>query len=149
MKVSKKGEVMKKENIGVVHGEWGERIAVELLRRKGWEIIDRNTRPYSRDERLELDIVAWDPATDTMVFVEVKQHKKHSPWERRLRSVDREKKRNLRLAANAWRRKNRWAGGYRFDVIEIYGEPGSGAPEIDHIENVRLFVPEAQFVRWG
>jgi len=138
-----------KPNVGVEHGAWGELKAVEWLRRRGYEIIDRNSRPYARDGRLEIDIVAYDPARDAMVFVEVKQHKSHSPWERRLRSIDREKKRNLRLACNAWRRTNRWQGGYRFDVIEIFGTPQGGEPEIDHVENIRLFVDAARFVHWG
>jgi len=138
-----------KPNIGVEHGVWGETKAVEYLRRRGYEIIDRNSRPYARDERLEIDIVAYDPSREALVFVEVKQHATHSTWERRLRSVDREKKRNLRLVCNAWRHVNRWDGGYRFDVIEIYGSPEYGEPEIDHVENVRLFVNAERFVAWG
>lgn len=136
-------------NIGVAHGAWGEQVAVNWLRRRGYEIIDRNSRPYARDARLEIDIVAYDRARDAMVFIEVKQHASHSPWERRLRSVDRAKKQNLRRVCNAWRRTNKWLGAYRFDVIEIFGTPESRTPEIDHIENVRLFVPAERFVTWG
>ena len=139
-----------KPNIGVIHGEWGERTAVERLRLEGYEIIDRNARPSARDGRLEIDIVAYDKARDTLVFVEVKQHKSHSPGESRLRSIDRAKKACLRRACNAWRRGNRWTGAYRFDVVEVVGTPGAGRPEIDHIENVRLFTPSERFVAaWG
>ena len=135
-------------NLGVFHGAWGEDVAVEYLRRGGFEIVDRNPRPVERDSRLEIDIVAWERKSDTMVFVEVKQHATVSPYARRLRSVDRTKKNNLRRACNAWRRVNKWHGSFRFDVIEIYGIPGGGRPVIDHIPNVELFTRRGRFVRW-
>lgn len=134
-------------NVGVAHGAWGEDRAVERLRLEGLEIIGRNIRPCT-DRRLEIDVIAYDASSDTMVFVEVKQHAHHSPAERRLRSITRDKMRNLRIACNAWRRRNRWQGGYRFDVIEVFGVPGDRLPEIDHIRHVNLFVPGARFVCW-
>lgn len=135
-------------NVGVAHGSWGENLATDYLRRGGFEIVDRNPHPVARDQRLEIDIVAWDRRHDTMVFVEVKQHADMSPYSRRLRNIDRRKRQNLRRACNAWRRVNRWRGAFRFDVIEIYGVPGGGRPVIDHIENVELFVKSNRFVRW-
>ena len=138
-----------KLNIGVEHGTWGERVAVDWLRRRGYEIIDRNSRPVARDARLEIDIVAYDPQREALVFVEVKQHATRSIFQRRLRSVDRRKRLNLRRACNAWRRINKWAGACRFDVIEIYGVPEGGKPVIDHIPNVRLFAKPERFVNWS
>ena len=135
-------------NVGVRNGEWGEDVAVEHLRRRGFEIVDRNSRPVSHDRRLEIDIVAWDPSGDAMVFVEVKQHAAPSPGQRRLRSIGREKLARLRRACGAWRRANGWKGSFRFDAIEVYGVPGGGRPVIDHIEGVRLFVPPERYVRW-
>ena len=137
------------ENIGVLRGTWGESVAVDHLRRHGYEIVDRNSRPVEKDGRLEIDIVAWDHRKDTMVFVEVKQHAKPSPYARRLRSVDRRKRLNLRRACNAWRRINRWHGAFRFDVIEIYGIPEGGEPVIDHISDVELFAKPGRFVKWN
>ena len=137
------------DNIGVLHGAWGEAVAVDHLRRHGYEIVDRNTRPVERDERLEIDIVAWDRRKDAMVFVEVKQHAKPSPYARRLQSVNKRKRMNLRRACNAWRRTNKWRGAFRFDVIEIYGVPGGGEPVIDHISDVELFAKPGRFVKWG
>ena len=137
------------DNIGVLHGAWGEAVAVGHLRRHGYEIVDRNSRPVERDERLEIDIVAWDRKKDAMVFIEVKQHAKPSPYARRLRSVDKRKRMNLRRACNAWRRTNKWHGAFRFDVIEIYGVPGGGEPVIDHISNVELFAKRGRFVNWS
>jgi len=137
-----------KRNIGVTNGEWGENVAVEHLRLAGMEIVDRNVRPYARDRRLEIDIIAYDPPSDAMVFVEVKQHSRHFAEERRIRSVDREKLHRLRTACNAWRRHNRWDGNYRFDVVEVFGSPGTRAPEVDHIRRVNLFTPANRFVGW-
>ena len=136
-------------NIGVLHGEWGENEAVAYLRRHGYEIVERNSRPVEKDERLEIDLVAWDRKNDAMVFVEVKQHAKPSPYARRLRSVDKRKRENLRRACNAWRRVNRWHGAFRFDVIEVYGVPEGGQPVIDHIEKVDLFAKRERFVKWN
>ena len=136
-------------NVGVAHGVWGEDVAAEYLRRRGFEIIERNPHPVESDERLELDIVAWERKSDTMVFVEVKQHATPSPYARRLRSIDRRKKHNLLRACNAWRRINRWRGAFRLDVVEIYGVPSGGRPVIDHIENVELFARRGRFVKWN
>lgn len=141
-------ERRKENNVSVAHGEWGEEVAVEFLRRDGYEIIERNARPVERDERLEIDVVAFDPLHDTMVFVEVKQHAAHSSYQRRMRSVDRRKRDNLRRACNAWRRINKWRGGFRFDVIEVYGVPGR-RPDVDHIIHVELFAKKGRFVKWG
>jgi len=134
-------------NVAVEHGKWGEDVAVERLRLEGLQIVDRNVRPCL-DRRLEIDIIAYDIAAEAMVFVEVKQHAGHSPYERRIRSVDREKMRRILRACNAWRRRNRWQGGYRFDVVEVFGVPGCARPEVDHIRRVGLFAPAERFVRW-
>ena len=136
-------------SLGAERGAWGESVATEYLRRGGFEIIDRNSRPVERDGRLEIDIVAWERRSDTMVFVEVKQHARVEACARRLRSVDRRKKRNLRRACNAWRRVNGWGGAFRFDVIEVYGEPGGGRPIVDHITDVALFSAPDRFVNWN
>ena len=135
-------------NVGVRNGTWGEDVAAEHLRRSGFQIVDRNTCPAAKDRRLEIDIVAWDPKSDAMVFVEVKQHATMSPYSRRLSRVDRRKKENLRRACNAWRRTNKWRGCFRFDVIEVYGTPDGGRPVIDHIERVNLFADRERFVKW-
>lgn len=137
----------KSRNVGVEHGVWGENVAADYLRRRGYVIVGRNERPVAADERLEIDIVAYDAKNDAMVFVEVKQHASHSPYERRLRSVCRRKFENLRRACNVWRWRNKWRGGYRFDVVEVYGVPG-GRFDVDHIPHVELFAKRDRFVKW-
>lgn len=139
----------KPSNIGVAHGAWGEEVASEYLKRRGFKIVDRNVHPCRWDQRLEIDIIAYDPYHDTMIFVEVKQHKDFSSYQRRLRSITRRKRQLLRIACRAWLYKTQWQTGRRFDVIEIYGEPESAnRPMIDHIENVSLFETRERFVNW-
>ena len=111
-------------NEGVLRGRWGEDVAVEHLRSLGYVIVERNARPCRWDRRLEIDIVAYDRTGDVMIFVEVKQHKAHTDRDRRLRSIDRRKLDLLRKACRAWMGKNRWRGARRFDVVEVFGEPG-------------------------
>ena len=137
------------DNIGVRHGAWGEEVASRYLLARGLEIIDRNSRPCAADQRLEIDIVAYEKSSDTLVFVEVKQHKGFSPYQRRLRSVDRNKLDNMRRACNTWRRRFGWQGGYRFDVLEVYGTPETGETHIDHIRSVPLFASKERRVRWN
>ena len=137
-------------NVGVRHGRWGEAVAAELHRREGYEILEVNSRPSDRDRRLEIDIIAYDRRRDLLVFVEVKQHSGHSDRERRLRSVDRRKKRLLKTACRSWLAKNRWQGSFRFDVVEVFGTPETRRkPETDHIEHVRLFEHDDRFVNWA
>ncbi len=135
-------------NIGVTHGAWGEDVAAEVLRLKGYKILARNVRPCTWDLRFEIDIVAYDREAETLTFVEVKQHSHHSPYERRLRSITARKKRLLKVACNTWRKMHHWAGNYRFDVIQVFGVPGCGAPEVDHIQHVNLFVPRERAINW-
>jgi putative endonuclease len=52
-------------------GDEGEEIAVEHLKEKGYEIIERNYR-FGKGE---IDIVARDPETNFTVFIEVKSRK--------------------------------------------------------------------------
>lgn len=137
-------------NVGVEHGRWGEDMAVGFLRMHGYIIVERNVRPCSADGRLEIDVVAYSRESDAIVFVEVKQHASHSDYARRLRAIDRRKRALLRRACRAWLLKNRWAGSYRFDVIEVYGTPESKSPpEIDHIERVDIFVGSEKYVNWS
>lgn len=135
--------------VAVDHGVWGEEVAVQYLKVHGYEILGRNIRPCPSDRRLEIDIIARDRLYDTIVFVEVKQHKSHDEYDVRLRGVDRRKKELLRRACRTWLLRNRPEAGCRFDVIEVFGEPYSRRKaEIDHIINVRLFVPDGKFVDW-
>lgn len=133
--------------VAAANGKWGEDIAADFLVTKGYSIAERNSRPCFGDARLEIDIIAYDRKRDIIVFVEVKQHSSASPFQSRLRCIDRRKKTLLLRACRSWLRRKRWRGSYRFDVIEVYGSPGKVAA-VDHIERVRLFESEETFVNW-
>ncbi len=57
------------DNLKLITGNKGKDLACTYLRKKGYEIIERNYRIRGG----EIDIVAID--TDTLVFVEVKARK--------------------------------------------------------------------------
>ena len=147
--LDKRAAIRGDANVGIENGRWGEGVACEFLIMSGFDIIERNVRPCSWDKRYELDIIAYERKYDIIVFVEVKQHKKRSPLQMRLRSISRRKKRLLAIACRAWLRKTKWQGAYRFDVIEVYGEPEGRTPaEVDHIERVQLFENNGRYVNW-
>ena len=114
-------------------------MAVRHLRRHGWKILGRNVRPVWRDRRCEIDIVCRHAGENILAFVEVKTHLRRSEFAPRLWAVDRRKKNVLLRAIRSWLRQHDYPGSWRFDVIEVYGSCRSGAaPEIDHIEYVRI-----------
>ena len=112
-------------------GRWGEDLAAGFLKRKGrLKILGRRVRI---DRRNELDIVARDG--DTLVFVEVKTRSAED-FGRPIESVDRAKRAALSRAAVRYLSRLRSQPAYfRFDVVEVVGEPGDEAPVIRHIEN--------------
>lgn len=108
----------------------GEILAGEYLSGKGFRIIERNW--YHRHK--ELDLVAIDG--DELVIVEVKT--RQSPvWDDPSKSIDRDKRRNLVIAANAYARKHRIHFEIRFDVVWVVYS--GNQQSIDHIANA--FVP--------
>ena len=127
-------------------GCWGEEMAAAHLRRLGWRIVERNAHPCRGDMRCELDIIAYVPAENRVVFVEVKTHRVRSPRATRLWCIDRRKKSILLRACSNWILREKWHGNFRFDVVQVYGTPEApNPPEIDHIENVPLFPPKWRF----
>ncbi|MFO7870069.1 MAG: YraN family protein [Kiritimatiellia bacterium] len=111
-------------------GEWGEDVAVAALRKKGFRIVGRQVRLARRDE---LDIVARDG--DSLVFVEVKT-RKNEDFGRPVEAVDRRKRHVLSRAAVRYlkRMKNPHVC-FRFDVVEVIGQPFTENPVVNHIEN--------------
>lgn len=132
-------------NKSVARGQWGEDTAIRHLLSRGWRILERNSRPCRHDLRCELDIIAFSPREKRVVFVEVKTHKRRHNRASRLWGINAAKKKNLLRASASWLMRKRWHGDWRFDVIEIYGESDNPYPEIDHIENVKLFPPKWRF----
>lgn len=94
-------------------GRTGEDLAVDLLRRLGLKILDRNWRCAAG----ELDLVA--AAGDLLVFCEVKTRKTNK-WGEPSEAVDWNKQARLRRLVAAWMREHR--PGHvqvRFDVVSV------------------------------
>ncbi len=121
-------------------GSWGEDQAVSWLRRHGFAILGRNVRPGRHGE---LDIVAR--MNDTIVFVEVKT-RRDEYFGRPAAAVNPRQRQSLcRTAAAYLRRRGYPRQYYRFDIIEVLGQPGDPAPEIRHIEDAFRFPPRYRF----
>ena len=111
-------------------GRWGEDIAAAHLKARGWRVLGVRLRVDRRDE---LDLVAVDG--ETLVFIEVKT--RQDEWYGRpAAAVDRDKRRVLSRAAMRYIKRLRDPRVcFRFDVIEVIGQPGDTTPDIRHIEN--------------
>ena len=108
-------------------GQTGERVAELYLKRNGFRILARNYRAG----RHEIDLIALDKATDTVVFVEVKARTAGS-YGRPMEAVNAAKQRYLRFAAQQWLAENGGAErSARFDVIEVFLPEGS----VNRVEN--------------
>lgn len=121
-------------------GRWGEQVAATWLARRGYDLVGRRVRPNRRDE---IDLVArrgrqW-------VFVEVKTRRSEA-FGRPAAAVDARKRHALCRAAAAYLRRAGYPEGcYRFDVIEVIGEPGAGEPVVRQIEDAFRFEPRYRF----
>ena len=75
-------------------GAWGEQLAADYLKQRGYRMLGKNVRFGSR---CELDLVVRSPAPETLVFVEVKTRSTED-FGRPLSAVDRGKRRALARA---------------------------------------------------
>ena len=112
-------------------GKQGEKIAVNYLTDKGYEILERNWR----NRHKEIDIIAKDGKE--LVIVEVKTRKSNNYGEPDL-AVNKQKQRLLISAANAYIFRNKLDIDTRFDIISIVFKDDK--PVIDHIEDA--FLPQ-------
>lgn len=112
-------------------GARGEALAVEYLTRMGLRIVDRNWRcRYG-----ELDVIAADDATRTVVFVEVKT-RTGDGYGGLAHAVTPRKVRRLRRLAGLWLAAGdrRWAA-VRIDMIGVrIGRRRT--PEISHLRGI-------------
>ena len=111
-------------------GQWGEDLAVQHLKSKGYTIRDRNWRSGHR----EIDIIALTEDMRTLVFVEVKTRSENYLLAPEV-AIDRQKIRNIGYVANSYIKQNRIRLNCRFDVITIIGNKNEGIPIIKHWEN--------------
>ena len=115
-------------------GAMGEALAVDHLTKMGLRILQRNWRcRYG-----ELDVIASDEATRTVVFVEVKT-RTGDGYGGLAHAVTERKVRRLRRLAGLWLagQDARWAA-VRIDVIGVrVGPKNSGrTPEITHLQGI-------------
>ncbi|SOX53069.1 YraN family protein [Mycobacterium ahvazicum] len=112
-------------------GAMGEALAVEYLTRMGLRVVDRNWRSRYG----ELDVIAADDATRTVVFVEVKT-RTGDGYGGLAHAVTPRKVRRLRRLAGLWlaAQDGRWAA-VRIDVIGIR-VGNRRTPEISHLQGI-------------
>ncbi|MGE4555140.1 MAG: YraN family protein [Candidatus Paceibacterota bacterium] len=95
-------------------GQIGEDLAVKYLKKKDYQILERNFRKKWG----ELDIVCWDKKTQELVFVEVKTTQSSSsilPEE----SLTFLKKQKIKKAILSYLLKTKKEIKWRFDLISI------------------------------
>ena len=115
------------------YGAWGEAVAEDYLRHKGYSILDRDWRYGHKD----IDIVAYEDDTDTLVIVEVKARHKEEVTTA-LQAVSSQKEKNLIAAGYAFARTTgHFFTNVRFDVITIVGSKDNFT--LEHYPN--LFKP--------
>ena len=115
-----------KKNIG----DLGEDIARQYLLKKGYKIITQNIRW----KRYEIDLIVQKD--DWLVFVEVKTRKasKEKPV---IDSINTNKLNAMNTFAYHYIKEINWEENIRFDAILIQYSYLT-APEIEHIENLRI-----------
>jgi putative endonuclease len=112
-------------------GIWGERVAADFLKQKGYKLLGQRVRIGTRDE---LDLVARDG--QCLVFVEVKTRGSER-YGRPISAVDRKKRHTLSRGAIRYvKRLRNPRVSFRFDVVEVIGQPNQDSPPtVRHIEN--------------
>jgi len=108
-------------------GRWGEKAAMDYLKKKKYQITGMN---YSCRFG-EIDLIAEDK--NFVVFVEVKLRKSAAFAEAR-EFVTVTKQQRVALSAQLWLQSNPTVKQPRFDVIEVYTNQGK-IEKINHIEN--------------
>jgi len=113
-----------------LRGRWGEALAAEYLRKKGYTI----TAMGWRSRFGEIDVVAEDRRT--LAFVEVKL-RKSADFAAAREFVDRRKREKLIKTAKLYLAEHETEKQPRFDVVEIYAPDGveTKAPTLHYIEN--------------
>ena len=123
-------------------GQFGEKIAEKYLKKKGYQILDKNYEEglVSGPSRGEIDIISRKDGT--VIFVEVKTLlKNHRPEAFSAISpedkVDFTKQRKLIKTAQSWLVKNRTPlnSKWQIDVIAIRVDLNSEKAKIRHFKN--------------
>jgi putative endonuclease len=124
-----------------VLGRLGEQIAASHLQRLGLTIVERN----ARTRQGEIDLIAHERRTDTLVFVEVKTRRafpgrRTASGEHPLVSLRARQRVRLRRLAVAWlqarakTRERAVARTIRFDAVAVVVDDDSRLVSLDHVE---------------
>lgn len=96
-------------------GRYGEHIAADFLRKKGYDILSAGySGPYG-----EIDIIA--KKEDVVAFVEVKT-RKSGAYLPASTAVGISKRKRIMLTAQQWIDENKCTKQFSFDIIEVYTE---------------------------
>lgn len=111
-------------------GAWGEALAAEYMRKKGYQLVASGYRSRFG----EIDLIVKNKKY--IVFVEVKLRKDAS-FAAAKEYVDRKKQDKLRVTASMYLSQNPSQLQPRFDVIEIYAPDGLATlkPNLEHMED--------------
>ena len=111
-------------------GEWGEKVALEYMKKRGYTEVDRGFR----SRRGEIDLIMKNG--EFIVFAEVKT-RKNADFAHAREYVGKQKQSKIRATANFWLLSHKTRLQPRFDVIEVYApfDVNTKSPEIIHIEN--------------
>ena len=111
-------------------GRWGEGLAADYLRKKGYTILAANWHCRFG----EIDLIAAD--REYLCFVEVKL-RKGARFGRPAAFVDGRKQEKLRTAAQLYLVEHQTALQPRFDVVEIFAPRvmDTAQPEVIHLKN--------------
>ncbi len=113
-------------------GKRGEQAAARLLRRKGLVVIAES----ESDRAGEIDLIAIDQRSKTIIFVEVKTHSTTKPGHPADRVDDAKQGRVTRAALRYLKRKKLLGTASRFDVVAVWWPQGLREPErIEHYES--------------
>lgn len=122
------------------HGIIGENAAQNLLKQKGYTLLETNWKMG----HLEVDIIAENK--DVIVFAEVKTRSSVT-FCRPEECVDEAKKLNIQHAANVYIKSHHVEKAFRFDIIGVLLNPDGTIKTITHLEDA--FMPHMRTYRAG
>jgi putative endonuclease len=117
-------------------GRYGETLALDHLRARGFSVLARNYRT----RRGEIDLIAFDG--ETLVFAQVKtqqiERSRTRMWESPLRWLSARQMARYRLVAEAWLADERYtrpsAQSMRFDAIGVIVDAKGTVVDLKHVE---------------
>ena len=111
-------------------GKNSEDLATDYLVGHGYQILDRNIVFH----KFELDIIAFDPKFQELVFVEVKS-RRTGQYGDPSQAVNQHKLKNMKTVAQIYQTKHNYRGDYRFDIVSVLANH-----QVKHYTNVSWYM---------